>query len=132
MTTQTNSPLNLDLIGDILTAIASEREPLSRERFTADYANENVEAYIEAFLDPDLVVLIEDALPRPTIHAVKPAVRELAEKIRNSGGWKLVIKRYGTDKILAGIAIREGAAHSDDVTKAVLDIIHRKSTILWS
>ena len=44
MTTQTSSPLNLDLIGDIFTAIATERAPLSHERFAPDYPNEDVEA----------------------------------------------------------------------------------------
>ena len=33
MIIQTSSPLNVDLIGDIFTAIANEREPLSHERF---------------------------------------------------------------------------------------------------
>ena len=125
MTTQTSSPLNLDLIGDIFTAIATEREPLSHERFTPDYPNEDVEAYVVAFLDPELVVLMEDALPKPTMRAVKPAVRELAEKIRNSGGWKMAVERYGIDKILVGIGVKEGISRSDDITKAVSDIIQR-------
>ena len=115
MTIQASSPLNLDLIGDIFTAIANEREPLSHERFTPDYPGEDVEAYVAAFLDPELMVLMEDDLPRPRMPAVKPSVRELAEKIRNSGGWKLVIGRYSIDKILVGIAVREGAARSDDI-----------------
>ena len=125
MTTQTSSPLNLDLIGDIFTAIATERVPLSHERFAPYYPNEDVEAYVAAFLDPNLVVLMEDALPKSPMPAVKTAVQELAEKICNSGGWKLVVERYGIDKILIGIAVREGIAHSDDITKAVSDIIQQ-------
>ena len=60
------------------------------ERFASAYPDEDVTAYVAAFLDPKLVVLMEDALPKPPFPAVKPAVRELAEKIRDSGGWKLV------------------------------------------
>ena len=123
MTIQTSSPLNLDLIGDIFTAIATERAPLVPERFASDYPDEDVVTYIAAFLDPNLVVLMEDALPKPTVHAVKPAVRELAQKIRSSGGWKLVVKRYGIDKMLVGVMVREGIAHADEVTAAVSKII---------
>ena len=123
MTAQTSLPLNLDLIGEIFTAIATERTPLSPERFASDYPDEDVTAYVAAFLDSDLVVLMEDALPKPTMRAVKPAVRELAEKIRNSGGWKLAVERYGIDKMLMGIIIKEGIAHSDEITKAVMEFI---------
>lgn len=130
MTTQTNLPLNLDLIGDIFTAIANEREPLSHERFTSDYPAEDAEAYVAAFLDPSLVVLMEDAFPKSPMPAVKTAVRELAEKIRNSGGWKLAVERYGIDKVLIGIAVREGVAHSDDITKAVSDFIQQLMSIV--
>ncbi len=130
MTAQTSSSLNLDLIGEIFTAIATERAPLSHERFTSEYPNDDVEAYVAAFLDHNLVVLMEDALPKPPIRAVKPTVQELAQKIRNSGGWKPVIQRYGIDKILITIGVREGAAHSDDITKAVSDIIQRLMSIM--
>ena len=125
MTTQTNLPLNLDLIGDIFTVIANEREPLSPERFTSDYPAEDVEAYVAAFLDPNLVVLMEDALPKPSMPAVKIAIQELAGKIRNSGGWKLAVERYGIDKMLIGVGVKEGVAHSDDVTRSVLEFIQR-------
>ena len=123
MTAQTSAPLNLELIGEIFTAIAAERAPLVPERFTSDYPDEDVAAYVAAFLDPNLVVLMEDALPKPTVHAVKPAVRELARKIRNSGGWKLAVERYGIDKMLIGIMVKEGIAHADDVTAAVSKVI---------
>ena len=130
MTTQTSLPLNLDLIGDIFTAIANEREPLSHERFTSEYPNEDVEAYVAAFLDSTLVVLMEDDLPRPRMPAVKPSVRELAEKIRNSGGWKLAVERYGIDKIFVRIVAREGIARSYDITKAVSDIIQQLMSMI--
>ncbi len=119
MTTQTSSPLNLDLIGDIFTAIAAERAPLSHERFTPDYPNEDVEAYVAAFLDPNLVVLMEDALPKPSMPEVKPTVRELAEKIRNSGGWKIFVDKYGVDKVLFGIAVSKGIDNTDEIAAAV-------------
>ena len=85
---------------------------------------------LAAFLDPKLVVLMEDAIPRPPIPAVKPAVRELAEKIRNSGGWKLVVGRYGIDKILLGIAAREAADRSDEITEAVEALIQQLMSVL--
>ena len=96
----------------------------------AQYPNEDVKAYVAAFLDPTLVVLMEDALPKSPMPTVKTAVRELAEKIHNSGGWKLVIGRYGIDKIFVGIAVREGAARSDDITKAVSDIIQQLMSMM--
>jgi hypothetical protein len=130
MTISAKSPLNLDLIGEIFTAIATGREPLVPERFASAYPDEDVTAYVAAFLDPKLVVLMEDALPKPPFPAVKPAVRELAEKIRDSGGWKLVVGRYGVDKILARIAVREAAKHAGELTELVDSLIQQLLTVL--
>ena len=130
MTISATSPLNLDLIGEIFTAIAAERVPLVPERFASAYPDEDVTEYVAAFLDPKLVVLMEDALPKPPLPAVKPAVRELAEKIRNSGGWNLVVGRYGVDKILVGIAVREAANHSGEITELVESLIQQLLTVL--
>ena len=130
MTNSARSSVNLDLIGEIFTAIANERASLVSERFASDYPGEDVVAHVAAFLDPKLVVLMEDAIPRPPIPAVKPAVRELAEKIRNSGGWKLVVGRYGIDKILLGIAAREAADRSDEITEAVEALIQQLMSVL--
>ena len=119
MTTRTSSSLNLDLIGEIFAAIATERAPLVPERFEVNYPDEDVEAYVAAFLDPNSVVLMEDAQIRPHLRAVKPAARELAHKIRNSGGWKIFVDKYGIDKILFGIAVSKGIDNADAITEAV-------------
>ena len=119
MTVSADPPINLDLMGEIFTAITTERYPLTEERFAANYPDENVAAYLAAFLDPELFTFLEDDTPKPPLHPVKREVEQLANKIRNSGGWNFVINKLETHKVLYGIGVGMALDNADEITAAV-------------
>ena len=123
MTISADRPLNLDLVGEIFTVITTERYPLTEERFAANYPDENVAAYLAAFLDPELFTFLEDDTPKPPLRPVKREVEQLANKIRNSGGWNFVINKLETHKVLYSIGVGMALDNFDEITAAVEKVI---------
>lgn len=123
MTISADRPLNLDLLGEIFTVIAAESYPPTEERLASDYPSENIAAYLTAFYDTERSVFMEDAASKPPPHPAKREIEELAKKIKDSGGWNLIVNKLGTHKILYGIAVRKAIDNADEITEAVAKVI---------
>ena len=113
MTTQAPHFANLDLMGAIFEA-AEEPQP---SMYGAEISEVDLNAYsptvrlahLEEFENLELIgVLFElSAGQGPIKFFATPKFKELIEKIKRSGGWKVVVERWGLDKIVVGMTIRE-------------------------
>ena len=115
MTTRLPPMANLELLGTIFEATDHATSDLQTFGIThvdmGAYEPAVRNAHLDALNELDLIGLIYEFSADPSPKQVKfiplPKLRELAEKIRQSGGWKLVIERWGLDKILIGMTVKE-------------------------
>ena len=114
MTTQSLQFANLDLLGAIFEA-AEDPQPsiLGVEISEVDlspYSTTVRNAHLDELENLDLISLPFYELSMgqaPVKFLSKQKFKELIEKIKQSGGWKLVVERWGLDKIVVGMTIKE-------------------------
>ena len=151
MTAQYDATVNLDLIGHIFTAIGQQNQPVPWWEFAREYPDEDMVAYARAFFRHSRRVVVqadhlatgdgvkedsESAAGPPAEAAyvegvsVKPRVKELADKIRDSGGWKLVVERYKIDRLVVKAAVAKAVHNSEDIKEAIMDLIEKIGSLL--
>ena len=113
MTTQSQQFADLDLLGAIFEA-AEDQPPsiysVEISEVDLSYYSPTVRnAHLDELESLELIGLVYEFSTGqgPVKFLSTPKFKELIEKIKQSGGWKLVVERWGLDKIVVGMTIKE-------------------------
>ena len=115
MTSQLRPMANLQLLGDIFQAADQPSGDIQTFRISqvdlGRYEPAVRNSHLDALEELELIGLVyefsADPSPKPVKFIPSQKLKELSEKIRQFGGWKLVVERWGLDKILIGMTVKE-------------------------